>query len=393
MWKLFLHLPDRYLTVMGIWLVLLAAGPWLMLRVRRRLASGSRFRKLIPASLSVWMMLGLLTAIEIGYALFYDTTDALDVTNVSNRWFTVHVGDDLKLLKFGEDDGIYYRDDLEFPTEPDDRTHICFVGDSFTFGHGVPRVRDRFTNRLRQLSAERAAMHAEDPDTVISNLSQPGTDLYWVDTIVRNVLKNGWGVDHFVYVFCLNDIDSCDPGFASRSAELASLRQVPDTFLFRDTYFLNWVYFRTQLLARPQVQDYYGYVREFYDGPAWDRFLKLLAGVRDECRAHEVRFTVVVFPFLHNLGPTYPFREIHAQISAGCADLQIPVVDLEPVLNRHAGQTLTVNPFDAHPNERAHAIVAGELYRKLILPGAAGPVPADERADLPTPSLERVSDD
>ncbi len=363
MWQLFLHLPDRYLAGMGIWLLLMAVLPWVLLKLRRGGKHESRLRKLIPPALSVWVVLALLTAIELGYALCYDTTDALDVTNVSNRWFTVHVGEDLKPLLFDQDDGIYYRDDVEFLTVPDDRTHICFVGDSFTFGHGVPDVLDRFSNQLR---ARIASSGGGKGDYVISNLSKPGTDLFWADAVVRNVAAKNWGVDHFVYVFCLNDIDACDPGFAERVRNQGRLTRAPDFFLIRDTYFFNWLYFRTQLLARPQVRDYYGYVREFYDGPAWDRFLELLAGVRDACREHDVGFSVVVFPFLHNLGPDYPFRKIHSQIQAGCAELQIPCVDLEPALNRYADQTLTVNPFDAHPNSLAHSVVADELFRNLI---------------------------
>lgn len=389
MWQLFLHLPDHYLAGMGIWLLLLCAFPWGLLKLRRDLKQGARLRKLVPPALSLWMVAALLTAIELGYALFYDTTDALDVTNVSHRWFSVHADPDLKLLLFGADDGIYYRDDEVFPTTPNDSKHLCFIGDSFTFGHGVPDVGNRFSNQLRKRIAkdESSAGHF-----TISNLSQPGTDLYWVDTIARNIASKDWGVDHVAYVFCLNDIDSCDPGFAQRSSDLATLRHPPDSFLIRDTYFFNWLYFRTQLLANPQVKDYYGYVRDFYDGPAWDRFLELLAGVRDACRKRDVEFSVVVFPFLHNLGPEYPFREIHSQIQTGCAELGIPCVDLEPVLNQHADEGLTVNPFDAHPNELAHSIVADELFKKLIIVSPSAP-DASTVSDVRLPSLESISDD
>ncbi|MHC4878200.1 MAG: SGNH/GDSL hydrolase family protein [Planctomycetota bacterium] len=393
MWQLFLHLPDGYLVGMGAWLLCLAACPFLMLRLRRGFRPDSRWRRLIPPVLSLWMMLALLTGIELGYALLYDTTDALDVTNVSHRWFEVHVGDDLKLLSFSENGGIYYRDDVEFPTTPDERTHVCFIGDSFTFGHGVPNVADRFTNQLRiRLDSNRGPEQTAGR-FVVSNLSKPGTDLYWTDTIIRNITVNDWGVDHVVYVFCLNDIDSCDPGFAQRSSDLADLRHPPDSFLVRDTYFLNWLYFRTQLLASPEVKDYYGYVREFYDGAAWGRFVALLQGVREVCRERDVDFTIVVFPFLHNLGPDYPFREIHAQIRRGCDDLQIRCVDLEPALNQHSDETLTVNPFDAHPNELAHSIVADALLKQLILQDSTVAVSGDDVTATNQPSLERVSGD
>ena len=392
MWQLFLHLPDQYLAGMGIWLSLMAVFPWLLLKLRRGQKRESLLRKLVPPTFSLWMVLALLTAIELGYALCYDTTDALDVTNVSHRWFEVHAADDLKLLLFGQDNGIYYRDNVDFPTVPNDRTHFCFVGDSFTFGHGVPDVRDRFTNQLRTKLDANVETDRTRRQFVISNLSKPGTDLYWTDTIIRDVAAKGWGVDHFVYVFCLNDIDSCDPGFAQRSSDLATLRHPPDFFLVRDTYFFNWLYYRTQLLANPEVKDYYGYVRDFYDGPAWDQFLELLAGVRDACRERDVKFSVVVFPFLHNLGPDYPFREIHSQIRSGCADLGIPCIDLEPVLNQHSDQTLTVNPFDAHPNELAHSIVAEELFERLVIRSHSASEEATA-SDARLPSLESISGD
>jgi hypothetical protein len=44
----------------------------------------------------------------------------------------------------------------------------------------------------------------------------------------------------------------------------------------------------------------------------------------------------------------------------------VPVLDLRPVLESHAGEGLTVNRFDAHPNERAHALAAAAIERELL---------------------------
>jgi hypothetical protein len=42
------------------------------------------------------------------------------------------------------------------------------------------------------------------------------------------------------------------------------------------------------------------------------------------------------------------------------------VLDLWPVLKPHLGEGLTVNRFDAHPNERAHALAAEAIERELL---------------------------
>jgi hypothetical protein len=42
------------------------------------------------------------------------------------------------------------------------------------------------------------------------------------------------------------------------------------------------------------------------------------------------------------------------------------VLDLEPVFREHPRENLTVNRYDAHPNERAHEIAADAIYNKLL---------------------------
>ena len=88
--------------------------------------------------------------------------------------------------------------------------------------------------------------------------------------------------------------------------------------------------------------------------------------VRDLCRLHNCEFRVVVFPFLHNLADDYPFRDAHAAVVEHCRASEIPVVDLAPILTKHAGEGLTVNPFDAHPNRRAHKLAAEAIEQELL---------------------------
>lgn len=355
MWQLFLHLSDGYLLAMAAWLGLLALTPVVLVRLRRKWTAQKSRLRIIYASLSTWLCLGLLTLPELGFALLYDTTDSFDMTNVSNRWFQIHVEPEVRELEFADGTGIRYRNDSDIVLSPKNAVrHVCFLGDSFTFGHGVADVEDRFSNRVFRSPDNEISNRIK-----VSNLAWPGTDLLWTESVLEHSFESGGRIDDAVYVLCLNDIEAFHDPTMSRSSSLAHFE--PPTFLFRDTYFFNWLYFRTQLLLQSETRGYYSFVQEYYDGEPWQRFREALARTSAMCDEHGCRFRVAVFPFLHNLGPEYPFRPIHHQIVEDCEDLGIDTFDLDSALSEHSAERLTVNPFDAHPNERAHEIAAEAL--------------------------------
>ena len=359
MWQLFLHLSDGYLLTMTSWLVVLGLTPVVLVRLRRKWAAQKIRLRIIYASLSAWLCFGLLTLPELGFALLYDTTDSFDMTNVSNRWFQVHVKPDVRSLKFSDNAEISYRNHSDIVLNPENGIrHVCFLGDSFTFGHGVPDVRDRFSNRVFQSLDSKISSRIE-----VSNLAWPGTDLIWTESVLEHSFESGGRIDDAVYVLCLNDIEAFHDPTMSRSSSLAQFE--PPGFLFRDTYFFNWLFFRTQLLLQSETRGYYSFVKEYYEGRPWHLFSKALARTSAMCEKNGCKFRVAVFPFLHNLGPEYPFRSIHHRIMADCKDLGIDCFDLDPALSEHSDERLTVNPFDAHPNERAHEIAARALSRWL----------------------------
>lgn len=385
MWQLFLHLPDGYLLTMGVWLTFLCLVPVVLIRLRRRWAERKSLLKLVYAGLSAWLCLSLLTLPELGFALLYDTTDSFDMTNVSRRWFKVHVDPDVKNLEFANEIGIQYRakSDVVLNPEPGCR-HVCFLGDSFTFGHGVASVEDRFSDRVAD-----SVNGEEFSPSVVSNLAWPGTDLLWAEAILKNSFAVDGQIDDAVYVLCLNDIEAFHDPTMSKSTSLSHFE--PPTFFFRDTYFFNWLYFRCQSLFKQQTRSYYAFVKGYYEGEPWLRFREALSRTSKLCDQNGCHFRVAIFPFLHNLGPDYPFREIHRQIKADCESLRIDCLDLDPGLSAHFDERLTVNPFDAHPNERAHEIAAEAMVDWLTGSrlSASENVPSSEGSE----SLERPPGD
>jgi len=343
-----LFLPDGYFWGMVAWLVAGVVALYLLILLRGA-SSSTRSRRVAHCGLSLWMLLTTLTAVELYFAVFYDTTDSFSMTNVSKKWFAMHVKPHERELRFSRQLGILYRDDHAVPRElPAGRRHIVFVGDSFTYGHGVRQTEDRFSNRLaRSLDPERYT---------VTNLSNLGIDLDWIQRLLVELFHDDYPVDTLVYVVCLNDIETCHPRFQTYYQDLG--KHAPSFFLFRDTYFFNLVYFRTRQFTVPDIKDYYSFVREYYDGRPWQLMQGRLDTLDELCRAHGAELQLVIFPFLHNLGPDYPFRHVHGQFAEYAETRKIKVLDLAPALEPHVAEGLTVNRFDAHPNERAHRLAA-----------------------------------
>lgn len=346
-----------YLISMAVLLVvLIGVCPRLLLKGWRKSKQQPKKSRWLGLALSAWFVISFLAFVEVLFALAYDSTDSFSMTNVSRRWFRIHVTPDERIMKFADGSGFVYRDDVEYPKSlPDDSQHVVFLGDSFTFGHGVADVSNRFSNRFRD------SLRKDGKNVYVTNLSKPGTDLNWAAAQLEQLFKADHRVDRAVYVMCLNDIEVFHDPQMQNSIKLAHFE--PPTFLLRDTYFLNWMYFRVQQVARSDVQDYYSFVKGYYEGEPWRRFLSKLDEMDAQCKQHGTELTVVVFPFLHSLQGTYAFKNIHEQIVGACKKREMNVVDLLKALKQRSQDGLTVNPFDAHPNELAHEIAAKELLK------------------------------
>ena len=353
------YLEDGYLFGLLVWLALLPTGLVLLLKMRRRFRAQPRRVAVVHGLLSLWLLCLVLTGGELYFALVYDETDSFNMTKVSQKWFRKHIEPQQQALTFANGQGIVYRDDQPFRRPTAEEHHVCFIGDSFTFGHGIPSVADRFSNRVRSI------LDKDQPNKyLVSNLARAGVDLHWVEVALQQLFSADYRIDTVVYVICLNDIETFHPQHAEFYTRLGA--QGPQFFLFRESYLLNLLYFRLRQFTVPAVRDYYGFLADYYRGPPWDRMQAKLDAVRSLCQDHNSELRIVVFPFLHNLGPDYQFLEAHRKIIEYGRKREVPVLDLEPVLSPHVAEGLRVNRFDAHPNERAHALAAQAIVKDLI---------------------------
>jgi hypothetical protein len=310
----------------------------------------SRWWKLLLGNVLVFVFAGSLVALlgEAYFRFWYDTTDSFELTKTSRRWFEryYHVNN------IGVRDN---QDYLSLSRAPGQR-RITFVGDSFTIGHGLRNVDDRFANRIRH----------RHPEWEVHAMAQPGLDSGNELLLMNQLVNGGYEFDQVVLVYCLNDIDDVTPEWNERYARINQrLRRQRPNFFFEHSFFLNTIYYRMWMFAFPEISDYYRCDREAYSGPPWEAHKPRLKAMRDLVHSNGGQLHVVTFPFLHLIGPNYEFRAVHRQLDDFWRSIDVPHLDLLPVFAPYAPRKLTVNPYDAHPNEFANALAADAIARFL----------------------------
>ena len=301
-------------------------------------------------ALSLWITGLLLLALETGFALSYDTTDSFGLAKTSQRWYVRHV----------ERNNMGFRDRKDFSTRrPSGVKRVLVIGDSFTFGHGVANIADRFTDQLEKRSLSEFGKRVE-----WYNCSEPGLSTKGQLEQLQRFQSMGIEFDSVLLVYNLNDVEDL---FEDSKIIIGTiiLDHQPQNILCREAYLPNFLYYRSTYWRRPDVTNYFHWLPDAYSGPTWTIQQSQWDQLRALCREADCSLEVVVFPFLHNLKDNGNFKDIHAAIKGYWTEHQVPFLDLLPVMTDHADESLVVNKFDAHPNERAHQLAFEAIWDRF----------------------------
>ena len=267
-----------------------------------------------------------------------------------------------------------FRDDPFAPAGAPGR-RIVALGDSFTFGDGIERHQDTWPEQLAEL-ARRSGAEIE-----VDNLGIPGTNTESQRRVLR---EHGLPLrpERVIVGFVLNDPE---PPLANRTAipQRVFRPLVPgpwDAALTRRSFLYAWLRAKkNQVMERMGVKETYAdYVESLYrPGPDWDRFVDQAGGLVRDARSAGAEVTVVLFPLFMEGDQAGRFDAATRQAASVFEAAGADVVDLRPAFDGVPTDQLRVSPDDAHPNERAHALVAAHLAAHLGL--AASALPASGR--------------
>ena len=257
--------------------------------------------------------------------------------------------------------------DRELLTEPkpEGQRRIVCIGDSFTFGWGIPEER----NWVRMLEDE---LRGDGADIRTVNCGASGT--VCIDEYVVGLERrfHRFAPDAVILTICLNDLIGSDglmvfgPPVDTGSALLDLLLGATGRGPLHLSPDRDWV---ADLMAMPRV---------YPDGTPNPRFgpdkpfeAMWTQGVPQEylrrgkawCEQRGIPFLVVIWPFLQGLGEGehYPFQKLHDLVASDMRDAGIPLLDVTGALRGTPPQDLWVTPADTHPNPTAQRLTLPEI--------------------------------
>ncbi len=252
--------------------------------------------------------------------------------------------------------------------KPAGRKRVLMLGDSFTFGMGVPDDRLIFPEILERKLTERRLGIAPDGVEIL-NAGLPATLTGdWVKTWHRVGPK--FDPDLVVVVFFLRDGTETMfiPEFFMRiRANIVARNERSFLYGHSHTYRL----LRDRLDRRDIANDYTkrflnGYFGSVSQTAEWHRARRNLTELRDLTRAHGAKFGLVIFPVLVELDEGYPFQPICDLVVEFGNSIDVPVHNLLDVFMGRDASRLWVSPMDQHPNADGHALVAEALMPFMV---------------------------
>lgn len=236
--------------------------------------------------------------------------------------------------------------DREFaPVPPPGRTRILMLGDSLTFGWGVPGERT-FSKRLED------KLRAAGRDVEVINT---GVGNYNTEMQVAYFFERGakFQPHHVVLNYFIND---AEPTPTYRTSLLAEHSRA-------------YVYLSSRIDAvmrmagsekRTDWRTYYASLYEQGNGPA--RVAAAVARLAEYCRKNGIKLTLVNYPELRE-PKDYPFPQVNDFVAQVARENALPYIDLLPAVRDLPPESLWVTRPDPHPSVAAHEAFANQLFR------------------------------
>ena len=339
-------------------------GRLTILFFRRLVAGGRRRGWLVLLAGNGLILLLLLSCVFLGWESYYrfvhDTTIGNNRSKVSQQWFKRH----------WHRNRMGVRDDVEYLMKRIERQRrLTFLGDSFTTGHGVEDVNQRFVNRIR----------VRHPDWDVHCMAKNGWSSVDHFETLGNLERQGYEFDMLVLVYFINDILPFVNQTQMPSQHSQQPRSWPTERLIDHSYVINTLYHqwrRRRLRSSDDGLDYFTLVTTAYTGEPWDHQRALLLNMRNAMTDQNAKFAVVTFPLtMQRARDNESVYEIHRKLAAFWRECDVPHLDLLPVFKPFDLRQLTVNRHDGHPNSFAHGLAAEAIdgfLQEIFLKNEAG---------------------
>lgn len=237
---------------------------------------------------------------------------------------------------------------------------IVAIGDSFTFGNGLPEAQ-RYTNLLQTWL----------PDGFeVLNFGVPGNNTpHHLASLRGRALPAR--PDFVLLQWFVNDIEGNDLSGRPHTLPLLPVAWLHGWLDAHSALYtvanMRWAEMQIALGMAPSYAEYLKARAEDANSPDAKRESQLLHEFVDLAKRANTPMAIVLFPDPgQDLGRAYPFAFLHERVLAVCRQEAIPCIDLrEDLAGIKDRRTLWVSPFDHHPSARANEIAALRILDRL----------------------------
>lgn len=244
--------------------------------------------------------------------------------------------------------------DREFPPEkPDGTCRIVALGDSITFGQGVP-LADTYPKQLEAL------LRGSQDDGHAYEVLNAGVQGY-------NTLQEAAVLRHRILplqpdLLLLGFTETNDPEIESLRAFSLRDRLREHAPVVLKVPLFNYLAARVE--RKLTDEDWYRFTQEIYapEGKPWRACREALRDIRDLCADHGVELLVVLFPCLYHEDV---FRSQREQLEGTLEALSMPYLETFPLLAEIPAERLHVSETDHHPSAWVHRRFAEAIHERL----------------------------
>ena len=331
--------------------------------------------KVILVNLFILALMALALAFfgEIALRSFIPSADHSGMVRLTSTPITYEMIPNLDIVREGgqiRTNSEGFRDN-DFTGEPKPGQFVIAVlGDSFTFGQGVPQT-ETFPAVLQKLLNE-----ADNTDRFrVWNLGVSG----------YNTEQEAYQLEHFVLDrkpnwvvvgYNINDIEpiGVDPSLVKKDEKSEqSVWGRVTRYVQQDLLITQFIKQRIGNLIRLFDPNWYAstYVQDTVnqylapDGPWHNQVSMLLKKMNAECESRGIGFTVALLPAMLNF-QNYPFKKANDIIMDFCKKDQIDCIDILNYFKNEKFMNFWVSSMDPHPNAKAQDIFAKALAEHLI---------------------------
>lgn len=297
---------------------------------------------------AIFILVIIYTFSEAYFRFVYDKSDGLSFLRVNSKWQARHV----------IHNNYFYRD-RDFTTQKEEGVkRIGVVGDSITFGGGIKKVEDRFSNLLEKKLTD--ALYKVE----VYNLGKPGYD---TDGEIAEYQKvKNLNFDVVVWEYFLNDIQPKDKSTGTPILVRESKKGEIVTFLSNRSYFFDFLYWRMaskwqKTLLELKNAD----LARYSDRETLENHKMQISQFIEDLNRENKKVVVIIFPLLAFLGPDYPANDIHKDMGEFFQSKGVEVIDLLDYLKGKNGKDFWASEFDSHPNENVHKLAAEKLFEAV----------------------------